>query len=74
MKIIIFWIASMCSLIALFLLSYYMFINEAFAHVEKKFGNIQVQVGWSNEPPLTGLLNNVIVGVNQTNSKSNSNN
>jgi hypothetical protein len=51
-----------------------MFINEAFAHVEKKFGNIQVQVGWSNEPPLTGLLNNVIVGVNQTNGKSNSNN
>lgn len=60
----------MCFLIMLLLLSYNMIINEAFAHVEKKFGNIQVQVGWNDEPPMTGLLNNVIVGVNQTNGKS----
>jgi len=29
-----------------------------------------VQVGWSDEPPLTGQLNNVIVGVNQTSGKT----
>jgi len=44
-------------------------INQASAHITKKFGNIQIQVGWSDEPPLTGLLNNVIIGVNQTNGK-----
>ena len=29
-----------------------------------------MQVGWSNEPPLTGLLNNVIIDVNQTSGKT----
>ena len=29
-----------------------------------------MQVGWSDEPPLTGQLNNVIVGVNQTSGKT----
>ncbi|HJT47624.1 MAG TPA: hypothetical protein VJ729_05525 [Nitrososphaeraceae archaeon] len=34
------------------------------------FGNIQVEVGWSNEPSLVGLLNNAIVQVNQTSGKN----
>jgi hypothetical protein len=38
----------------------------AYAHITKKFGNILVEVGWDNEPPLVGELNNVIVQVNQT--------
>jgi hypothetical protein len=42
----------------------------AYAHTTKKFGNIQVEVGWSNEPPLVGELNNVIVQVNQTSGKN----
>ena len=42
----------------------------AYAHVTKNFGNIQVEVGWSNEPPLVGELNNVIVQVNQTSGKN----
>jgi hypothetical protein len=42
----------------------------AYAHITKKFGNIQVEVGWSNEPPLVGELNNVIVQVNQTGDKN----
>jgi hypothetical protein len=42
----------------------------AYAHITKMFGNIQVEVGWSNEPPLVGLLNNVIVQVNQTSGKN----
>lgn len=70
MRVSIFWIVSTCSLLLLSLLSYNMIVKEAFAHITKKFGNLQVQVGWSNEPPLTGLLNNVVVDVNQTNGKS----
>jgi hypothetical protein len=57
-------------LIGLVLLSYNILVKEASAHIIKKFGNIQLQVGWSNEPPLTGLLNNAIVGVNQTSGKT----
>lgn len=57
-------------LIVLVLLSYNILVKEASAHIIKKFGNIQVQVGWSNEPPLTGLLNNAIVDVNQTSGKT----
>jgi len=45
-------------------------IKLASAHITKKFGSIQVQVGWSDEPPLTGLLNSVIVDVNQTSGKT----
>src|SRR5919197_1654231 len=41
-------------------------IKVAYAHTAKTFGNITVDVGWSNEPPLAGQLNNVIVQVNQT--------
>ena len=44
----------------------------AYAHTTKNFGNLLVEVGWSNEPPLVGELNNVIVQVNQTSSKNNS--
>lgn len=42
----------------------------AYAHITKMFGNIQVDVGWSDEPPLVGQLNNVIVQVNQTSGKN----
>ena len=59
-----------CFLTVSLLLTYNSFVREASAHITKKFGNMQVQVGWSNEPPLTGLLNNVIVDVNQTSGKS----
>ena len=44
----------------------------AYAHITKQFGSIQIEVGWDNEPPLTGELNNVIVGVNKTTSSGNS--
>jgi hypothetical protein len=61
---------ALCLLILLFLLSYNIFVKEASGHIIKKFGNIQVQVGWSDEPPLTGLLNNVILDLNQTSGKT----
>jgi hypothetical protein len=59
-----------CFLILVCLLFYNTSIKEASAHIIKKFGNIQIQVGWSNEPPLTGQINNAIVGVNQTSGKT----
>jgi hypothetical protein len=59
-----------CFLIVLVVLSSNLLIKVASAHITKKFGSIQVQVGWSDEPPLTGLLNSVIVDVNQTSGKN----
>src|ERR687884_775554 len=44
--------------------------KTAYAHITKNFGNIQIEVGWSNEPPLVGELNNVIVQANQTSGKN----
>src|ERR671932_250501 len=60
------------TLIMLIALLIFSFSNakSAYAHITKNFGNIQVEVGWSNEPPLVGLLNNVIVQVNQTSGKN----
>ena len=40
-------------------------IMPAYAHISKTFGNITTEVGWSNEPPLAGQINNVIVQVNK---------
>jgi hypothetical protein len=45
--------------------------NNAYGHTTKTFGNITLEVGWSNEPALVGQLNNVIVQVNQTSSGKN---
>jgi hypothetical protein len=59
-----------CILTVLVLLSNNILINQASAHVTKKFGSIQIQVGWNDEPPLTGILNSVIVDVNQTSGKT----
>jgi hypothetical protein len=70
MKISKLWTITICFLFLSFLLSYNAIVKEASAHIIKKFGDIQVQVGWSDEPPLTGLLNNVIVDVNQTSGKT----
>jgi hypothetical protein len=38
-------------------------VHYASAHITKKFGNINVEVGWTNEPPLAGQMNTVTVGV-----------
>jgi hypothetical protein len=59
-------------LLMLTLLLVFSFSNTkiAYAHVTKMFGNIQIEVGWNNEPPLVGLLNNAIVQVNQTGGKN----
>lgn len=37
--------------------------QQAFAHISKSFGNYIVEVGWNNEPALTGQINAVQVTV-----------
>ena len=44
-------------------------VKIADAHLTKKFGNLSVTVGWSNEPALVGEFNNAIVQANQTSGK-----
>jgi hypothetical protein len=60
------------TLFILFALLFFSFssIKSAYAHITKKYGNLSVEVGWSNEPALVGELNNAIVQVNQTNGKN----
>lgn len=53
--------------------SFFSNANLAYAHITKKFGNITLEVGWSNEPILVGELNNVIIQVNQTSGGKNNN-
>ncbi|HEX2614091.1 MAG TPA: hypothetical protein VHL10_01245, partial [Nitrososphaera sp.] len=38
-------------------------VHYAFAHQTKKFGNINIEVGWANEPSLAGQLNTITVGI-----------
>src|SRR5437764_9789008 len=60
------------TLFILFALLFFSFssIKLAYAHITKKYGNLSVEVAWSNEPALVGELNNAIVQVNQTNGKN----
>ena len=39
------------------------FVPHAFAHQTMKFGNINIEVGWGNEPSLAGQLNTITVGI-----------
>jgi hypothetical protein len=61
-------ISLLLALIAFLIFSSSLFstVKTAYGHTAKTFGNITLDVGWSNEPPLAGQLNNVIVQVNQT--------
>jgi len=64
-------ILSMTLIVVTIVLIFSLFNTKtAYAHITKNFGNVQVEVGWSNEPPLVGELNNVIVQVNQTSGKN----
>jgi hypothetical protein len=38
-------------------------VHYATAHQTKKFGSINVEVGWANEPPLAGQMNTLTVGI-----------
>ena len=39
------------------------YLTPASAHITKQFGNISLEVGWSDEPPLAGQLNSAIIVV-----------
>jgi hypothetical protein len=56
-------------LIAAMLLLITVFVSSTsvpvYAHISKTLGNFTVEVGWSNEPPLVGEINNAIVQVNK---------
>jgi hypothetical protein len=49
------------------ILSFTLLINSnmhyASAHQSKKFGNINIEIGWANEPSLAGQLNTVTIGI-----------
>jgi hypothetical protein len=36
------------------------------AHISKTYGNFTLEVGWMNEPPLVGEINNAIIQVNES--------
>ena len=56
-------IALMLTGFLMFGLLYTSHIHYASAHQTKKFGNINIEVGWDNEPALAGQLNTIIVGI-----------
>ena len=37
------------------------YLTPSYAHITKEFGNISVEVGWTEEPPLVGQLNSAII-------------
>jgi uncharacterized protein YoxC len=37
--------------------------GKVLAHVSTEYGNITVQAGWDQEPPLVGEINDIVVGV-----------
>ena len=39
------------------------YYNHAYAHITKRFGNVTLEVGWLNEPPIAGDMNSVTVQV-----------
>jgi hypothetical protein len=61
------------ALIIILASSFFSNAKPAYAHITKNFGNITLEVGWSDEPALVGELNNAIVQVNQTSGGKNNN-
>jgi hypothetical protein len=57
-------LALACTLALSFLVnSNFVIVPLAFAHQTVKFGDINIEVGWGNEPSLAGQLNTITVGV-----------
>jgi hypothetical protein len=38
-------------------------LQDVFAHVSNTYGNITLQTGWDQEPPLVDVINHIVVGV-----------
>ena len=50
----------------------YIPFQKALAHVSNEYGNITVQAGWDQEPPLVDEINNIVVGVTRESNLGNS--
>ena len=37
--------------------------QKVLAHISTEYGNITVQAGWDQEPPLVDQINDIVVGV-----------
>ena len=48
------------------------YLTPAYAHITKQFGNISLEVGWTEEPPLVGQLNNAFIVVEKMDAGGNS--
>ena len=53
---------SLLAIIALITISA-SYLIPANAHITKQFGNVSVEVGWTDEPPLVGQLNSALIVV-----------
>lgn len=47
------------------------FSSISYAHITKKFGNVTIEVGWLNEPPVAGDMNSVTMSVNKASQGNN---
>jgi hypothetical protein len=47
--------------------------QKVLAHVSTEYGNITVQAGWDQEPPLVDEINDIVVGVTRESNLGNSN-
>ena len=59
-----------CAYIRSFDQQQHVVVPPAFAHQTMNFGNIDVEVGWANEPSLAGQLNTITVGVSNASDNS----
>ena len=46
--------------------------QKVLAHVSNEYGNITIQVGWDQEPPLVDEINDIVVGVTRESDLGNS--
>jgi hypothetical protein len=47
------------------------YLQTTLAHVSNNYGNITVEVGWDQEPPLVDEMNNIVVGVTRASDTGN---
>lgn len=48
----------------------YFSYSPVYAHTTKKIGNIEVETGWSTEPPLSNQVNEIFIKVDEVNSQT----
>ncbi len=46
--------------------------QKVLAHVSNEYGNITIQAGWDQEPPLVDEINDIVVGVTRASDLGNS--